>query len=1343
VQAVVSPQDFAAYSEATGTPYPATSEQKARLYSSVKDWKQQQEQGRRQVAQEQPQRNALADLALGGLVLGGLGGAGYGAYRAWNHSRKPSTAPPATQAPTAPQPQQPAAADFRPQAAPEPPPRPPEGPGAVEIRPQTAPAAPVSPEIRPQPVPGGAQLPMNSAPEVQSAPIAPAARRVRPEDARREALGLQWQGKQPASGQLGLFTREGTDAAAFQGLNTPGKNGNPLADPTVGRLLQRATADVYLDEALLAAKKTGNQALIANTAALVRDWKGNSGAQRVQGANTQDLPDPGTRPAGTLVTLQGSEEMPGETYIVAGGRAPASRRWVPVSPQAALEKAAAQGALQEGVSIAGADRENLALGGDARVTSERAGGAYYQGTESAETVGGKSSLGVPWRKRGGSESQLVSGVSYGGSAQLLDDARDYWDEKGAQTTDEFGRPLDIREMEQGPGLDLESKRVKSVQIPVTSKVDQLASRLGLRLPSEIKQLPRDTKDLHVIKANVSEKLVSALYGMGISQDPSVDKEKVLAGAVIGVADALGLNRTGALDRAFKRDWSGVEQSPVDYSDSLTPNAFVVKDVILSRPGVDQLPGIQAEGNSNPVIVAARSLKGLTDASPNIRKDPAHFERALADVTAQFAVPSGNQQEVASRKQDVLQAYATLLKGGEPPATREELLPNQPAKGGYSAHKGGTDDQMMNAWPGQVMEGLSNVRRVHPSDFPGLLASGDPEKIAAATEDFMRYNPGIAEVVQSDLADADWLTRTNMVAEAIAGATNDFHHAIDFGLNSADPIVRTAAERLKAVGEPGTAQFEHFAKPYIRRYLSAGKLLERKVGSEGEPVPLSISADATKVLLAQAAQKGSIDKPRVMLALSEAIGNESSLANAVWNLQGLTADLGAGLSHSAHGGFGEEPRSYGQILANAFTSAAESGLVAPGNEVSGSSVASEPPTAIGRLKQRLDRRTISPSPLTGGAATVPIRLRFGTDAKEPATLSLNADAAIAQQVKDSIEAPYQTLYDRGLDRPQSIVEGTWITRKDGSVGHSTSSGEKASLSKIVNNRINELNNRRQRLPQAVKAGYVPSMEEGAAAIDAEVAHWQQLGENINANPGELNRQAVLLNRDFDLAQGGESKGRGGFILDFDPRTGRVTPTAAEQFQRATELDALPQGGDDDTSMTPLDRISERSIGEVANEGVSSLEEIPYADTTHNAARGALTYANASQPITPQQRSEALSRIRQNLPQVQAEKGRVHAYYNRRMQGANQRERGGASPGNQSVPLLEKRAALMDEIMGGFRGAAALQHRTAYLRKANQGEEVGTFRPPSDAFLDLAARKLEREESQLLASRVGMRPRIGAI
>ncbi|MGB7564706.1 MAG: hypothetical protein WBM08_08120, partial [Prochlorococcaceae cyanobacterium] len=214
---------------------------------------------------------------------------------------------------------------------------------------------------------------MNSAPEVQSAPIAPAARRVKPEDARREALGLQWQGNMPASGQLGLFTREGTEAASFQGLNTPGKNGNPLADPTVGPLLQSATGEVHLDEALLAAKKTGNQALIANTAALVRDWKGNGGAQRVQGANVQDLPDPGTRPAGTLVTLQGSEEMPGETYIVAGGRAPASRRWVPVSPQAALEKAAARGALQEGVSIAGADRENLALGGDARITSRRAG----------------------------------------------------------------------------------------------------------------------------------------------------------------------------------------------------------------------------------------------------------------------------------------------------------------------------------------------------------------------------------------------------------------------------------------------------------------------------------------------------------------------------------------------------------------------------------------------------------------------------------------------------------------------------------------------------------------------------------------------------------------------------------------------------------------------------------------------------------------------------------------------------------------------------------------------------------------------------------------------------------
>ncbi|WP_338442329.1 hypothetical protein VZG28_04990 [Synechococcus elongatus IITB4] len=70
---MLTPVDFANFSQAAGLPYPSTSEEQARLAPAVAQWKQQRDEERR--------NDVLATIGLGALGAGALGAAGYAGYQ--------------------------------------------------------------------------------------------------------------------------------------------------------------------------------------------------------------------------------------------------------------------------------------------------------------------------------------------------------------------------------------------------------------------------------------------------------------------------------------------------------------------------------------------------------------------------------------------------------------------------------------------------------------------------------------------------------------------------------------------------------------------------------------------------------------------------------------------------------------------------------------------------------------------------------------------------------------------------------------------------------------------------------------------------------------------------------------------------------------------------------------------------------------------------------------------------------------------------------------------------------------------------------------------------------------
>ncbi|WP_126146924.1 hypothetical protein [Synechococcus elongatus] len=81
---MLTPVDFATFSQAAGLPYPSSAEEQARLTPAVMQWKQQREEQRR--------NEVLSTIGLGLLGAGVLGGAGYAGYQYLGRDRKAAQA---------------------------------------------------------------------------------------------------------------------------------------------------------------------------------------------------------------------------------------------------------------------------------------------------------------------------------------------------------------------------------------------------------------------------------------------------------------------------------------------------------------------------------------------------------------------------------------------------------------------------------------------------------------------------------------------------------------------------------------------------------------------------------------------------------------------------------------------------------------------------------------------------------------------------------------------------------------------------------------------------------------------------------------------------------------------------------------------------------------------------------------------------------------------------------------------------------------------------------------------------------------------------------------------------
>lgn len=497
-----------------------------------------------------------------------------------------------------------------------------------------------------------------------------------------------------------------------------------------------------------------------------------------------------------------------------------------------------------------------------------------------------------------------------------------------------------------------------------------------------------------------------------------------------------------------------------------------------------------------------------------------------------------------------------------------------------------------------------------ADLEAAVLSGDPQQLVAARRAVLKPAANLAEIYARRFSSSSPKAadeRLSIATEAAVNAIEDYPRAIEWARQNEPEL----AARIDSLGQ-GSPWFDQFMRPYVRRAI-----LEENLGALNEGLsraPLyKIPAATSELIAARAIQNGrTVDEE-----LQATIAGARSPIEAVLALDDIES---AATSPNL-----KEPYTTGSRLAEAFYRSQ-----APGAD-----------SAIGRRRARLgatstDRYSPAalPGPTEQPTAVTPIAIKFATGL--PAT----DDGNISEQlfrVEPSLEGGRVVLRRQDSNLQPAEVQAMLIAQETDmrhkrakasrSRGGAVTADGSPNPRQMAPFRANTILNNRMaaNLAGVVKDTLAKGSLSDAAATAARI---------IATDSASLDTQAVIddnraaIEEAFYRLNTEGPRGDGqGLAFDFDPN--RRVKVVADRFSRSGSLDAVnPETTKADTEADVAAAPHWRQTVRDYNSPVSAATPQELAEATRRF-RSAGYGTSTANTLTPEQRSRTLQIARQML------------------------------------------------------------------------------------------------------------------
>lgn len=411
------------------------------------------------------------------------------------------------------------------------------------------------------------------------------------------------------------------------------------------------------------------------------------------------------------------------------------------------------------------------------------------------------------------------------------------------------------------------------------------------------------------------------------------------------------------------------------------------------------------------------------------------------------------------------------------------------------------------WLTQVLSGMAVTPRPDGWTLEKLEKGATREDSAALAKGWLNANPGIAEVLSSNLDGVPVVEQLNLVQEALGNAAADFPRAVAWA-EQAQPELAARAK----LGGAGSFGFDQFSKSYVRKAL-LGAVAELK-SAGGDSAANVVVPAAVSELLAVEARSANPQQPDLAAAVDRRIAGATSPIEALWKLDGILSDAA---STSL-----DESYTNGSRLAEGFFEAAS-----PGDG-----------SRVGALKQRLGALTSSaynpdrpPAPGEPVASRLPIAIRFGSNLSgaEGGVINRSDTQTPQQVVRRAVHGGGVAVSkDPAQIDPQfartSKRQMSWLQSKTGGAGRSFA------VNKILDNEAKALLGQDKALAQQQQRGEITTAElkQGRAAINARLAEIRDQQGLLDTTRAGNELLLMDSNRQAQTEDGAMGLG---YVLDF--------------------------------------------------------------------------------------------------------------------------------------------------------------------------------------------------------------------
>lgn len=408
------------------------------------------------------------------------------------------------------------------------------------------------------------------------------------------------------------------------------------------------------------------------------------------------------------------------------------------------------------------------------------------------------------------------------------------------------------------------------------------------------------------------------------------------------------------------------------------------------------------------------------------------------------------------------------------------------------------------WLTQVLSSLAVQPRDDAWQLSQLEQSGTREDSAELARNWLNANPGIAEVLSSNLGDVPVVEQLNIVQEALGDAAADFPKAVAWAQQNNPEL----AERARLGGE-GSFGFDQFSKTYVRKAV-IGSVAALKNEGGAAASSITLPADVGELLALEARAMNPSD-PRIEVAINQRIGGTTSPIEAVWKLDGILSDVAETRLN--------DPNANGSRLAEQFFKAAQ-----PGDG-----------SRVGGMKSRYGARTDAsydalraPSPGEEVASRMPIAIKFGSKA------GIDGGSWNRDDLAPAADAIQQAVHKSGLtvssdpslidpSLPKSGSSKSVLAAKTGGKGRAFA------VNKILDNEAKVLQGQIYDLTKSKRNGDLSDAEFKTAVAGLKAQIQSLVGRQRTLDATRAGNETLLLESNYQARTNAGREGRG-YVLD---------------------------------------------------------------------------------------------------------------------------------------------------------------------------------------------------------------------